>query len=46
MSINQETVKIDNHQIEAVSNYIYMGHKITLGKQNQSAEIKQRIALG
>ena len=38
-------VTIDNQQIENVSQYVYLGHNITLGKENQRAEITRRIAL-
>lgn len=38
-------VRIDNHSIEVVEEYVYLGHTIKLGKDNQTAEITRRIGL-
>jgi Reverse transcriptase (RNA-dependent DNA polymerase) len=45
MSQENTEPTIDNQQIENVSHYIYLGHNITLGKENQWAEVTRRIAL-
>lgn len=44
-NIPQYNITIDNTTIENVDHYIYLGHKIKLGKENQNAEIKRRIHL-
>ena len=41
----QYNITIDNTIIENVDHYIYLGHNIKLGKENQNAEIKRRIQL-
>jgi len=38
-------VHLKGQQIEKVNEYIYLGHTITLGKENQTAEITGRIRL-
>lgn len=38
-------ISIENHQIENVSEYIYLGHLIKLNKENQTKEITRRIGL-
>lgn len=45
MSNNECNITIDNVTIENVDHYIYLGHKIKLGKENQNVEIKRRIQL-
>ncbi|KOB77697.1 Endonuclease-reverse transcriptase [Operophtera brumata] len=30
--------------VDVVDNYIYLGHKITLGIENQTAEVERRIS--
>ena len=39
-------IKIGDTVIERVDNYIYLGHKLKLGLDNQTAEIRRRIGLG
>lgn len=38
-------IKIDNCDIEKVNEYIYLGHTITLGNENQAKELTRRIKL-
>lgn len=45
MSNSLHNITIDNTIIENVDHYIYLGHTIKIGKENQSAEIKRRIHL-
>lgn len=45
MSNNQEIIEIDNYIINATDQYLYLGHAIRIGKENQSAEISRRIGL-
>ena len=45
MSQEQTNIKIQNHIIENVEHYVYLGHDIRLGKLNQDAEIKRRTQL-
>src|ERR1700761_3580759 len=39
-------IKIGDTVIERVDNYIYLGHKLKLSLNNQTAEIRRRIGLG
>ncbi|CAH1224416.1 unnamed protein product [Diabrotica balteata] len=39
------TIDLDGSEIESVEEYIYLGHTIKLGKQNQTAEITRRIRM-
>ncbi|XP_050298560.1 uncharacterized protein LOC126737626 [Anthonomus grandis grandis] len=44
--INEQTViNIEGHALENVEEYIYLGHAVRLGKQNQTAEISRRTRL-
>jgi hypothetical protein len=43
---NSNNLTINNKAIETVDEYVYLGHKIKLGKENQIAEIPRRIGLG
>jgi len=45
MSPDNIQVVIDNHTLERVDEYIYLGHNIKKGKDNQSAEITRRVGL-
>lgn len=45
MSHEQTNITIQNHSIENVEHYVYLGHDIRLGKSNQDAEIKRRTQL-
>lgn len=45
MSPTNILVTIDNHTLEVVEEYVYLGHNIKLGKNNQTAEITRRIGL-
>lgn len=45
MSTGDYDITIDNVTIENVEHYIYLRHKIVLGKENQNVEIKRRIHL-
>lgn len=45
MSNNQEIIEIDNYIINATDQYLYLGHAIRIGKENQSAEISRRFGL-
>lgn len=38
-------ISVNNDEINRTNKYIYLGHKITLGKQNQTAEISRRIRI-
>ncbi|CAG9832182.1 unnamed protein product, partial [Diabrotica balteata] len=42
LSRDQTNITIQNHNIENVEQYVYLGHVITLGKPNQDGEIKRR----
>ena len=39
-------IKVGDDVIERVDSYIYLGHKLKLGLDNQTAEVKRRIGLG
>lgn len=45
MSRENIAITIDQQQIENVSQYRYLGHNITLGKDNQRAEVTRRVSL-
>lgn len=46
-NIDDDTViKVGHDGIERVDNYIYLGHKLKLGLDNQTAEVKRRVGLG
>lgn len=45
MSPTNIPVIIENHTLEVVDEYVYLGHIIKLGKNNQTAEITRRIGL-
>jgi len=45
MSTEDIQVPVNNQPLKVVSEYIYLGHKIQLGKENQSSEIIRRIGL-
>lgn len=45
ISNTEEPIYIDGTQLENVEEYIYLGHAIKIGKENQTAEIKRRIRL-
>lgn len=45
MSLEQIQIQIENQTIENVTEYIYLGHKIQRGKENQAAEIPRRVGL-
>ena len=36
-------IKIGDTIIERVDSYVYLGHKLKLGLDNQTAEVKRRI---
>lgn len=36
-------VAIDGDQIQKVNEYVYLGNTITLGKQNQTAEMRGKF---
>lgn len=46
MTMEETKVTIDNHDFETVDEYTYLGHRIKLGKDNQTAEIAHRVNLG
>jgi len=39
-------ITIGDTVIERVDSYVYLGHKLKLGLENQTAEVKRRIGLG
>lgn len=45
MSPNNIQVTLDNYTFQVVEEYIYLGHSIRLGKDNQTAEITRRVNL-
>ena len=46
-NIDDDTeIKVGDEVIERVDSYVYLGHKLKLGLDNQTAEIKRRIGLG
>lgn len=45
MSSEDINIYIQDNNIECVNEYIYLGHTIKLGKENQHAEINRRIRL-
>lgn len=45
ISNTKEQIYIDGTKLENVEEYIYLGHVIKIGKENQTAEIKRRIKL-
>lgn len=46
MACEPTNITINNDPVEQITEYIYLGHTITLGKQNQTAEITRRIRQG
>jgi len=38
-------INIDDQIVENVKEYVYLGHTIKLGKENQTAEITRRVRL-
>lgn len=45
ISSSQQDVIVNSTVIEKVEYYIYLGHKIKIGKENLGTEIKRRIQL-
>lgn len=45
MSLDEIQVAIGNQNLEQVAEYVYLGHLIKLGKENQTAEFTRRIRL-
>jgi len=45
MSTEDIQVTVNDQPLEVVSEYVYLGHKIQLGKENQSSEITRRMGL-
>ncbi|XP_044767130.1 uncharacterized protein LOC123323016 [Coccinella septempunctata] len=45
ISNTEETIHVDGTKLENVKEYVYLGHAIKIGKENQTAEIKRRIRL-
>ncbi|XP_050306271.1 uncharacterized protein LOC126743285 [Anthonomus grandis grandis] len=45
MTNEQTVITIEGHALENVEEYIYLGHAVRLGKQNQTAEISRRTRL-
>lgn len=45
MSSSQHDIITDNTIIDKVDHYVYLGHKIRVGKENQTTEIMRRIRL-
>lgn len=43
MSSNNDPITIDNERLETVEEYVYLGHAVKLGKENQTREIRRRI---
>lgn len=43
--ILSDSIKINNNNIEQVGLYKYLGHEISIGRDNQTHEIKRRIGL-
>lgn len=46
ISNTEEPIHIDGTKLEKLVEYIYLGHTIKIGKENQTAEIRRRISLG
>ena len=46
INIDDRDIKIGDNIIERVYSYVYLGHKLKLGLDNQTAEVKRRIGLG
>lgn len=45
-NIDDDTViKVGDNVIERVDRYVYLGHKLKLGLENQTEEVKRRIGL-
>lgn len=45
ISGNQKQFIVENLKIERVNDYVYLGHILKLGKQNQVVEINRRIRM-
>ena len=43
MTLDNRSILLNNHPLETVDEYVYLGHLIQLGKKNQTAEINRRI---
>ena len=43
--VGDTVIKVADNLIEKVDNYVYLGHKLKLGLENQTAEISRRIGL-
>jgi hypothetical protein len=45
MTESDEDVIVNGQRLEKVSHYIYLGHTMKLGRENQCAEVRRRIQL-
>ncbi|KAF2899732.1 hypothetical protein ILUMI_06440 [Ignelater luminosus] len=45
MTVHEQEFSLDDNIIEKVDSYIYLGRTITLGKGDQTAEIKRQIRM-
>lgn len=44
--VPNKLLSVDNNQIEMVHSYIYLGHEVRIGRDNQTAELLRRTTLG
>lgn len=45
MGEENQVIQIDGTVLENVTEYVYLGHTLKLGKENQTAELRRRITL-
>lgn len=45
MTTENATVEVDGQNIEKVNAFIYLGHALRTGRDNQTAELKRRIRI-
>lgn len=45
IGVDGQVISVDGVTIENVSQYIYLGHNIRMGRDNQTTELKRRIRL-
>lgn len=45
MGTEGNTILVNNMQIKHIEDYVYLGHKLKLSRENQDAELGRRIGL-
>lgn len=45
MGVDGQVISVDGVTIENVSEYVYLGHNVRMGRDNQTVELRRRIGL-